>query len=216
MASDPNFSPGMFYIGVHAYCGTDVSTLFTPASYQVAVQLITPSNGYLRLNQVFPSQLQANKYLYYKFCIPDDCTNVNVKLQNCINATTCPTTYAWPEMLISNSVAKPTLQDRTWKLAEVSRRNILLNHQNPDVRAGHYYVGIFGWCTPAQFCNDKSTCGPCDNYNNGIQFTLQVLTTKVPQNQCKPSQPPSCTNDALTLKMPLLLCLIMYLLNAVM
>ncbi|RDD41364.1 hypothetical protein TrispH2_007555 [Trichoplax sp. H2] len=206
LASDPNFSTGMLYIGVHAYCGQDVATLFTPATYQVSVQFNTPSTSeYLPLNQLYSSILQANKYMYYKFCIPDDCTNVNVKLQNCINATTCPNTYAWPEMLISNLVRTPTLQDRTWKLAEVSRRNIALNHQQPNVRAGHYYVGIYGWCTPNKFCSDKSTCGPCDNYNNGIQFNLQVLTTKIPQNQCKPNNIPSCTNHASTLTLPLLL-----------
>lgn len=122
--------------------------------------------------------MDTNGYHYYRFCVPDTCSDVEVRLENCLDPVTCPTSYAYPELLVSRSIVRPTINDHTWKLADVRQRSVYLKHDDPEFFSGHHFVGVFGWCTPDDQCPDKSSCGPCE-YADGHSYKVSVLTTPV-------------------------------------
>ena len=138
------------------------------------------------INGFVKGQVVQEDYKYFRFCIPDSCNNVEVQIENCIDPTTCPTTYAYPELLVSRSIVVPTINDHAWKLADVSRRSVVIDHDDPEFYPGHYYVGVYGWCTPDDQCNDNLICGPCHNYP--LDFTVSLAVEEVTSG-CKPKQP---------------------------
>lgn len=180
---DPEYEPGILYIGVLAYCGEDVHTGDEDAIFNITVNLDTSSHSgaHYELDILDSPQLNrelgANAYHYYHFCLPFDCADVTVDLVNCIDPNECPNAYAWPELLVSRSLPQPTIKDHSWKLAQIDRRHVFLSHTDPDVKAGHYFVGVYGWCTPEEECPDKSSCGPCDY----ARSSLYNLTVKAEQ-----------------------------------
>lgn len=186
---DPEFTFGTYYIGVHAYCGTDVPTGNTDSRYSLLVlsEQTTHPHTEIALGGSRSSTISANGYEYYRFCIPKSCANVEVRLGNCIDPTACPTSYAWPELLVSRTIVEPRTTDHTWKLAAIDQRSVILNHDDPDFYPGHYFVGVFGWCTPAEFCPDPATCGPC-SYAENHDYNVSVLVEEVTSG-CVPKQP---------------------------
>ncbi|XP_033105531.1 uncharacterized protein LOC117107844 [Anneissia japonica] len=187
---DPEFSIGTFYIGVHAYCGSDVASGYTDAKFTLqalSVDSIHPSDE-IPLNGMIRGNISAENYLYYRFCVSSNCNNVEVKLENCIDPAKCPTNYAWPELLVSRSIVKPTINDHAWKLASIERRSVYLYNADSEFYPGHYFIGVYGWCTPEEFCNNNSSCGPC-NYADNHSFNLSVIVTDVQENACVPKGP---------------------------
>ncbi|XP_038069040.1 uncharacterized protein LOC119738275 [Patiria miniata] len=178
---DPEFEVGMFYIGVHAYCGIDVETGNTPSKVTVLAESIPTTHPHSEITVDTPftgEKVSAEGYNYYRFCLPSQCTDVEVKLVNCLSSQDCPYSYGYPELLVSRSIVQPTIKDHSWKLASLDRRSIVMKHDNPDVSPGHHYVAVYGWCTPDEFCSDKSTCGPCDYYAN-MTYDVSVVMTDV-------------------------------------
>ncbi|XP_071960439.1 uncharacterized protein [Antedon mediterranea] len=181
---DPEFSIGTFYIGTHAYCGTDVPTGFTDAKFTLLVQSVEtehPSDEIV-VDGKKNANISANDYTYYRFCVPTTCQYIEVKLENCIDPEECPTSYAWPELLVSRSIVNPTIKDHAWKLASIERRSVYLHPDDKEFYAGHYFIGVYGWCTPQEHCTDNSTCGPCQ-YAENHPYSVSVLTTDV-ENTC--------------------------------
>ncbi|XP_071815659.1 uncharacterized protein [Apostichopus japonicus] len=186
---DPEFTAGTFYIGVHAYCGDDVDTGYTDAQFSVYVTTVPSVHPHseISLNGTLPGTLSVNGYDYYRFCVPSSCSNVEVLLTNCVDPKACPTDYAWPELIVSRSIEQPSISDHSWKLASVERRSISLRYSDPDFFPGHYFVAIYGWCTPTENCPDLSSCGPC-TYAQNHPYTVSVFIQEVNEG-CVPKQP---------------------------
>ncbi|XP_070566023.1 uncharacterized protein [Ptychodera flava] len=182
---DPNFEVGTFYIGVHAFCSEEVHTGDQSSKFTLLIQSVESAHPELDdiSGRKIAGTLQAEDYHYYRFCVPRQCVSVNVSLENCLDAKDCPNSYAWPELLVSPTIPKPTINDHSWKLASISRRSITLVPSDPSFRVGHYYVGVYGWCTPAEHCPDKATCGPCE-YAQNAAYNLTVKMTSVPPEKC--------------------------------
>lgn len=141
---DPEYEPGILYIGVLAYCGEDVHTGDEDAIFNITVNLDTSSHSGAHYELDILDSPQLNREL---------------------------------ELLVSRSLPQPTIKDHSWKLAQIDRRHVFLSHTDPDVKAGHYFVGVYGWCTPEEECPDKSSCGPCDY----ARSSLYNLTVKAEQ-----------------------------------
>ena len=66
-----------------------------------------------------------------------------------------------------------------YKLAQIERRFVLVNHTDPSGRdhngymTGSYYVGVYGWCTPDEFVTNKQFDGPC-SYAANTHFNVTV------------------------------------------
>lgn len=93
---------------------------------------------------------------------------------------------------MSRSLTKPTIYDYTYKLAQVEIRYIDIFTNSSLFRPGHYYVGVFGWCTPTDHCDDICTCGPCENVDRSpYQLSATSYTNKIPTKppieECKSS-----------------------------
>ncbi|XP_077978833.1 uncharacterized protein LOC144434254 [Glandiceps talaboti] len=184
---DPNFEAGTYYIGVHAFCSEEVHTGDENSIFTLLVESIPTEHPELDdvSGQTVQGTLLAEGYHYYRFCVPKECVSVNVRLENCMDASKCPTSYSWPELLVSWSIPKPNIKDHSWKLASVVRRTISLDPSDPNFRTGHYYIGVYGWCTPAEHCPDKSTCGPCE-YANNANYSLSVEMDDILPQHCTP------------------------------
>ena len=87
---------------------------------------------------------------------------------------------------MSRSIVVPTVNDHAWKLADIVHRSVTLDHDDPEFYPGHYYVGVYGWCTPAEHCNDEAVCGPCTNYP--ISYNVSLIVEKVTSG-CTPKEP---------------------------
>ena len=96
----------------------------------------------------------------------------------------CKGKYGFPELLISKTVPRPKVTDMTWLLGEVNRRTIQLIPSDPSFDPGHYYVSVYGWCTPDSQCPDIKTCGPC-NLTEGLGFTLTVSASDIADDKCQ-------------------------------
>ena len=131
-------------------------------------------------------KLVSNDYLEYRFCVPKQCQEVNVTLKHCMtfDEAGCNGKYGFPELLISKTVPKPKVTDMAWLLGESSRRTIQLIPSDPSFDPGHYYVSVYGWCTPANQCPDIKTCGPC-NLTDGLDFSLTVSATDISDDKCQ-------------------------------
>ncbi|XP_071854006.1 uncharacterized protein [Apostichopus japonicus] len=177
---DPEFTVGTYYIGVHSFCSEEVHSGDNDARYDILVESVetTHPHSEIGLDGEISSNLDRNGYHYYRFCVPDTCTNIEVRLENCLDPNECPTSYAYPELLVSRSIVRPTVNDHAWKLADISQRSVYLNHEDPEYFSGHHFVGVYGWCTPDEECPDKSTCGPCE-YADGHEYRVSVVTTPV-------------------------------------
>ncbi|XP_054750351.1 uncharacterized protein LOC129256087 [Lytechinus pictus] len=186
---DPEYVIGTYYIGVLAYCGSDVDTGNIPAKFTLLAEHVTSSHPHdeVSYNGQITDNIDAQNYKYYRFCVPSTCSNIVVGLENCINPSTCPTTYSYPELIVSRSIQRPTINSHAWKLASIDVRSVTLNHDDLDFYPGHYFVGVYGWCTPDNLCGDMSTCGPC-SYANNTEFRLSLIVTNVTEN-CTPKEP---------------------------
>lgn len=180
---DPEFTVGTYFIGVHSFCSEEVHTGDNDARYSLLVESKETDHTDLEisLNGTVDGSLDANGYHYYRFCVPNTCSSVEVRLDNCLDSTKCPTNYAYPELLVSRSIIQPTINDHTWKLADVSQRSVYLKHDDAEFYPGHHFVGVYGWCTPDDECPDMSTCGPCE-YANGHPYQVSVLLTEGPKD----------------------------------
>ncbi|XP_022081188.1 uncharacterized protein LOC110974122 [Acanthaster planci] len=178
---DPEFEVGPFYIGVHAYCGSDVGTGHTPSKFTILAESVPTSHPHDEITVNSPirdGRVVAQGYNYYRFCLPQKCANVEVKLENCLSGADCPDSYGYPELLVSRSIVQPSINDHSWKLASIYRRSVYLRHDDPDVKPGHYYVGVYGWCTPDEHCPDKNSCGPCE-YVPNMTYNVSLILTDV-------------------------------------
>ncbi|XP_070554165.1 uncharacterized protein [Ptychodera flava] len=184
---DPSFEVGTFYVGVQAFCSDEVQTGFEDAVVILLVESVRSVHPDLNdiSDKPVTGTLAAEGYHYYKFCVPRECVSLEVILENCLDPEECPTSYAWPELLVSHSIPNPTIYDLTWKLATVERRKVSLDPSHPNFHTGHFYVGVYGWCTPAEHCPDKSACGPCE-YAENTEYTVTIHTEEIPQADCKP------------------------------
>ncbi|XP_003731874.2 uncharacterized protein LOC100893574 [Strongylocentrotus purpuratus] len=196
---DPEYVLGTYYIGVLAYCGSDVSTGNIPAKFTMLAEHVTSTHPHdeVQENGQIAGNIAAEGYKYYRFCVPSTCANIDVGLASCIDPATCPTTYSYPELLVSRSIQQPTINSHAWKLATIDVRSVTLNHDDPDFYPGHYFVGVYGWCTPDDLCSDMSTCGPC-SYADNTEFILSLTVTNVTEN-CTPKAPLElCSTDGTT------------------
>lgn len=186
---DPEFTVGTYYIGVHAYCGEDVKTNNSDAKYALLVTSEPTSHPHTEIpvGGSRSGRLSADDYNYFRVCIPSSCANVEVRLENCIDSKACPTSYAWPELLVSRSIVEPRVNDHTWKLATIEQRSVFLNHDDLDFYPGHYFVGVYGWCTPDEHCPDIAKCGPC-TYVQDHPYNVSVLVNDVTKG-CVPKRP---------------------------
>ena len=158
----------------------------------------THPHGEIVQNGRITDNIAAVAYKYYRFCLPSSCVNANVGLVNCLDPSTCPTTYSYPELLVSRSIESPTINSHAWKLADVNVRSVSLRHDDPDFYPGHYFVGVYGWCTPDDLCSDFSTCGPC-SYANNTEFEVTLTVTEVTEG-CTPKDPLElCTGGAMSM-----------------
>lgn len=73
----------------------------------------------------------------------------------------------------------------SYKLAQIVRRFVLVNHTDPSSRdhngfmTGSYYVGVYGWCTSDEFVTNNKTDGPCSFAANTIyNVTVEVNYSK--------------------------------------
>ncbi|GBG83184.1 hypothetical protein CBR_g36800 [Chara braunii] len=189
-AFDRDFSvEGMFFVGVQADCSAASGNTppLTAVSYSIVAQL-SSAHVYRwenvtqmdMMNKMISDQYVGVPldYHYYHFCVRNRTSgNVVVTLDNCVSTTSCPNTYWWPEMLVSKVRWNPTVSDRAWRLAQLNRNSITLRATDPDVRPGHYFVGVYAWCN--KDCNASQAqagqaCAPCENilhspYNLTVQ-----------------------------------------------
>ncbi|XP_022080956.1 uncharacterized protein LOC110973990 [Acanthaster planci] len=178
---DPEFEVGPFYVGVHAYCGSDVGTGDTPSKFTIIAESVPTNHPHDEItvnSPIIDGRVDAEGYNYYRFCLPRKCADVEVKLENCLSGADCPDSYGYPELLVSRSIVRPTVKDHSWKLATVTRRSVYLRHDDPDVQPGHHYVGVYGWCTPDEHCPDKNSCGPCE-YVPNVTYNVSLILTDV-------------------------------------
>lgn len=185
--------PCVLYVAVSGRCATGsglnasgLSTFLLTATQTAAPNalLSTPRRG---------DAVAANSYTYYRFCNPEPASNIRVALANPLDSCTCGTSYAWPELLVSKRNAAPNIKSKTWKLAQIERRYVDIKSEDNDAdtwAGGKYYVGVFGWCTPFDYCPDPCTCGPCSNYAE-TRYALEVQLYS--GNQTPPAVPtPAC------------------------
>eukprot|EP00127_Corallochytrium_limacisporum_P000605 Clim_evm4s22 gene=Clim_evmTU4s22 len=186
---DPSFELGKYYIGVYAYCGEDVLSGDTPAEVKITVTQVDSEmdedlHGVKVARDLFNDAVRdvrmlAEEYHWYHFCVPYKCADITVDLINCIDPTegACgeDDAYAYPELLVSNSLRNPTINDYTWKLAQIDRRFVEIKASDPDYQTGHYFVGVYGWCTPDEHCPDPATCGPCSTTDFKYDLTVDVV-----------------------------------------
>jgi hypothetical protein len=96
----------------------------------------------------------------------------------------CDGNYGYPELLVSKSVQQPKVNDLAWKLADLHPRWVLLQPDTEGFSSGHYYVGIYGWCTPDDICPDADTCGACSKADN-LPYNITVSSTAIDETKCK-------------------------------
>lgn len=176
---DPNFDIGKYYIGVHSYCGPDVATGFEASKYTILTKQVphTHPETVDLFNKSETGLINAKDYKYYRFCIPSNCFKVEVRLDNCIDPKICPETYSWPELIISKTVERPNEKSMAWILAEYEHRSIFLDGSSTTINPGHFFIAVYGWCTPEKFCHNKTLCGPCNHYENSVPYNLSVIPT---------------------------------------
>ncbi|ELU12565.1 hypothetical protein CAPTEDRAFT_224042 [Capitella teleta] len=186
---EPDFEVGDFYIGVNAFCGDQVHTKQTPATYKVHAYQTDPEAHPIGVADLYNSHAEgtipAEGYQFHRFCVPDQCVKVNVTISHCMDPklTECAGTYGYPELLVSKSIQQPKVNDLAWKLADVVPRWIILQPDVEEFVPGHYYVGIYGWCTPAESCPDPDTCGICSAAED-LPYTITVTATVLDDDQC--------------------------------
>ncbi|XP_002738371.1 uncharacterized protein LOC100372233 [Saccoglossus kowalevskii] len=190
---DPEFEIGTFYIGVHAFCSDQVHSGDENSIFILLVESIPSTHPETpdMMGMTIQGTLTPQEYSYYRFCIPRDCVTVDVHLENCLNPEECPTGYSWPELIVSRSIQRPTIYDHSWKLAQIYHRTITIAPPDSNFRVGHYYVAVYGWCTPDEHCPDMSTCGPC-HYTRNASFSLSVTMNELSSSDQCPSAKITC------------------------
>jgi hypothetical protein len=173
---------GMYYVGCL------INTAMTSASYEISI-VIEPTNdlyGQLLGQQNVP----AESYISYHFCVPSS-QNVVVDLINMIDNIAFPQNYSWPELLVASN-PRPTLSSYSYKLAQIERRHVTLR----NAPKGRFFISVYGWCTPAEFCYDyyynynPDECGPCSHYsNNSSPFSLHVFQESAEVSQSPKPKP---------------------------
>lgn len=110
---DPESSPGNYYIGIFNSC----SKQGLPAIFKIQALKTVDLSVSLYLTDIYASPalgqkqtVAANQYASYRFCIPV-CGNVLVTLQNCVDNKICKGAYSFPELLVSRTTPKPSLED---------------------------------------------------------------------------------------------------------
>jgi hypothetical protein len=174
---DLNFQAGVYYIGIYGDClGGGTNPTFN---------IVAESSNAYNLYETgeIEDTVTANGYNRYQFCVPENGLDVTVNLVGILNNKKHPTTYTWPEMLVTRKVKYADIYSYSWKLAQIERRYVFLAKDDVNAGAGRYFVTIFGWCTPAEYCPDPKSCGPCENYDNeNSPYTLEVYNGKPPKN----------------------------------
>lgn len=173
---DPESAPGTYYVGVYNDC-MDQSD---PATFKIQAfeANSTEDDIYLNPSLTFNKLVAAEDYEYFRFCVPK-CADVTVTLENCLDSSICPTTYSYPELIVSRTEVDPTINDYAYLLATTTRRYITVNHTDPAGRdangyqTGSYYVGVYGWCTPDEYVTNWEFDGPCSYANNSL-FNVTV------------------------------------------
>eukprot|EP01038_Epipyxis_sp_PR26KG_P012580 gene12580-16870_t len=182
---DPESSPGYYYIGIYGVCNEAYSS-YTLLAYISNTSSFdsTGSYPYLAYNKL----VSASSYEYFEFCLPV-CADVTITLQNCLDSSICPTTYSYPELLVTRLTKTPTIYSYSYKLASNTRRYVFINHTDPSARDPHgylpgsYYVGVYGWCTPDEFVTNNATDGPCSYAANSL-FNITVEISALSDGFC--------------------------------
>ena len=68
-------------------------------------------------------------------------------------------------------------------LADLAYRSVDLSPVDPDFFPGHYYVGVYGWCTPDDQCPDPLTCGICSAAED-LPYKVTVTGVTIPLDTC--------------------------------
>ena len=131
-------------------------------------------------------KIKAENYTYHRFCAPQQCVNVTVGIKHCMKPYDpgCNGIYGFPELLVSPMLEQPTVNHRAWMLAEGNTRSVDLSPADPDFNPGHYYLGIYGWCTQMKDCPDWTTCGAC-NATGNMPVELKVNATTLSNQECQ-------------------------------
>ena len=110
---DPESSPGNYYIGIYNSCNKQA----LPAIFKIQALKSVDLSVSLFLTDIYASpalgqkqSVAANEYASYRFCIPV-CGNVLITLQNCVDNKICEGAYSFPELLVSRTTPKPSLED---------------------------------------------------------------------------------------------------------
>lgn len=178
---------GYYYIGVHAYCGSDVPTNFTAAEYTVIAEEKSHSMQMPDLweNKFVTGTVKNRSYVYHRMCVPDICKDVRITLAHCKNPTCDSNNYGFPELLVSKNNPEVKVKDEAWKLAEGKTRTVRLHPNDLNMDAGHYYIGVYGWCTDRDKCPVPFTpsCGPCDKARN-VKYNITITETTISKSEC--------------------------------
>jgi len=163
---DYDFVADLYYIGVYSSCASNLTT----ASYNITATITLSTDNIVGI-PITNQSLLANDYRFHRFCVSDPNSDITVTLINNL-------TISEPEMLVSTMNDLPLLHSYTWKLAQIARRYIYISHNDANFRTGHYYVSIFGWCTPVEDCGvpeDQCTSSctrvPDDSYTLIVQVS---------------------------------------------
>jgi len=178
---DPESSPGYYYIGVYADC----QKVSAPAVYTLKAASVVADDGdlfkhpSLGINQFVP----GGGFSDFKFCVPYSCAVVQVNEANCMDSTKCPTTYSYPELLVSRTSKTPRIHDLSYKMGQLDYRYVTVYPSDPAGRddhgfvSGSWYASVYGWCTPEIYCSDMASCGPC-SYASKSAFNITLNITK--------------------------------------
>lgn len=187
---EPSYKAGFYFIGVHAYCGSDVPTNFTAAEYTVIAKEtnhVIEGKPDLWVKKTDSGTIKNRTYIYHRMCVPNICNDVKVTIAHCTKPGPGCTSYGFPELLVSKNNPEVKVKDEAWKLAEGKTRSVKLHPDDVNMDAGHYYIGIYGWCTDDKKCpnpgNPKPNCGPCSKAQN-VKYNITVSTTTIPKKEC--------------------------------
>ncbi|CAD5112809.1 DgyrCDS2021 [Dimorphilus gyrociliatus] len=185
---EPSYKHGQYYIGVHAYCGSDVPTGNRTAEFTVTASeqdhVIEPMPD-LWVKREDNGIIDKKKYKYHRMCVPSECFDINVTISHCTEGRHC-TSYGYPELLVSKNNPEVKVKDEAWKLAEGKTRSVRLRPNDVNMDAGHYYIGIYGWCTEDELCPQppKPNCGPCSKAGN-VSYTIKVARSSISKKKCE-------------------------------
>lgn len=172
-AFDPNFDGGyicgpdkksicQLYIGVTGYCSTNQTT---HVNYTLNVQFENANNIFQ--TPQLQQNIQPQTYNRYQFCYTSD-VDITAQLLTWTNPLICPSKYTDLDLIISRTNRYATSSDIVWRVpaSNTGPKEILLFANNTDVRAGTYYLNVYGNCIANNECNNFCTCAPCSNLAN--------------------------------------------------